>query len=188
MELMDAIRTRRSVRVFDGRPVEREVIDILLDAATYAPSRMNSQPWRFYVATGDARKAVGEAMAMTTAHLEEYIGAFGPEVVENASRLYADLGSAPVAIGVSSPSVSDAEVARDNAISVGAAIQNILLAAHDRGLGACNISAPHWVRDRLAEVFGVPDGWQLMSIILLGHPAEKPHERQRETNVVTYLP
>jgi len=187
MELAEAIRSRRSIRMFDGREVDRDLIDQLVTAATYAPSRMNTQPWHFHIAMGESRKAVAEVMAMTTAYLEEYLDTLGPEGVEHAARFYADLGSAPVVIAVASPVTGDPNVDRDNAISVGAAIQNLLLSAHDLGLSSCSISSPHWIRDRLRSVFKMVDGWEIISLIVLGYGAEEPHERVRHTDVVTYL-
>ncbi|MHB1135967.1 MAG: nitroreductase family protein [Coriobacteriia bacterium] len=187
MELMDAVHGRRSIRMFDGRPIEHDVLAEILDAATYAPSRMNSQPWHFHIATGAARKRVAEVMAMTTAYLEEYIDVLGPDAVEHAARFYADLGAAPVIIGVASLDVEDCNEARDYAISVGAAVQNVLLASYDKGIAGCSISSPHWVRDRLSAVFGVKEGWEIMSLVLLGHGIEEPHPRERHTDVVTYL-
>jgi nitroreductase len=187
MELIAAIRDRRSIRVYDGRPVDRAVIDELVRAATYAPSRMNSQPWHFHVAMGNARKRVGEIMAMTTSYLEEYIDVLGQEHLDRAARFYADLGSAPVVVGVSSVCTSDEHEARDNAISVGAAIENFLLVANEQGIGSCNLSVPHWIRDRLAAVFEIPEGREIMSLIVLGHADETPEPKDRHTNVVTYL-
>lgn len=187
MELMSAIRSRRSIRVFNGLPVDREVIDELITAATHAPSRMNTQPWHFHVATGEARKRVGEVMALTTSYLDEYIDTIGPEYVERVARFYADLGSAPVVIGVSSVATDDEFEARDFAISVGAAIENLLLAAVEHGLGACSITIPHWVRDRLTFTFEIPEGREIVSLLLLGHADETPEPKERQTNVVTYL-
>ncbi len=187
MELSEAIRGRRSTRMFDGREVDRRIVDQIITAATYAPSRMNTQPWHFHVATGESRKALGEVMAMTTAYLEEYLDMLGAEGVQHAARFYADLGSAPVVIAVSSPVSGDPNVDRDNAIAVGAAIQNLLLTAYDLGLSACSISSPHWVRDRLRSLFSMAEGWEIVSLIVLGYGAEEPHERDRRTDVVTYL-
>jgi len=187
MELMDAIRGRRSIRVFDGTPVDRAVIDELVDAATYAPSRMNMQPWYFHVATGPARARVAEVMGMSTAHLTEYLDMLGPEGVERAARFYAELGNAPVVVGIAAPDTDDVYEARDIAISVGAAMQNFLLAAADHGLGACSISIPYWISDQLATVFEMAEGWSIVSMIVLGRPAEEPAPRERLTDVVTYL-
>ncbi|MDY0340115.1 MAG: nitroreductase family protein [Coriobacteriia bacterium] len=187
MELMEAVHGRRSIRMFDGRSVDPDLLSELLDAATYAPSRMNTQPWHFHVAIGEARDRVSEVMAMTTAHLEEYIDVLGVDAVEHAARFYADLGQAPVIIGVASPVVEDSSEACDYAISVGAAIENVLLAAYGEGVAGCSISSPHWVRDQLSQVFAVREEWEIISLVVLGFAAEEPHERDRHTDVVTYL-
>lgn len=186
MELLEAIHGRRSIRMFDGLPVDHDRIAEVLDAATYAPSRMNTQPWHFYVATGDARQRVAEVIAMTTAYLEEYIDVLGADAVEHAARFYADLGEAPVIIGVASLVVEDRNEAMDYAISVGAAVQNVLLAAWEVGIAGCSITSPHWVRDRITEVFDVQEGWEIISLIVLGYAAEVPAERERHSDVVTY--
>jgi nitroreductase len=187
MELMDAVRSRRSIRMFDGAPVDREIIDALIGAATYAPSRFNVQPWHFHVATGEARNRVAEVMALTTAHLEEYIDVLGADMVEYAARFYADLGNAPVVIGISAKRVEDPTEWLDDTIAVGAALENFLLSVVDHGLAACSLTAPHWVRDRLIEVFGIPDDSEIMALIVLGHGAEEPAAKDRHTNVATYL-
>ncbi len=187
MELMDAIRARRSIRVFDSRPVDRALIDALIDAATYAPSRFNIQPWHFHVALGDARHRVGEVMAMTTAYLDEYIDTLGPEMVEHAARFYADLGGAPVAIGISAKHVDDPTEWLDDTIAVGTALQSFLLAVVENGLAACSLTAPHWIKDRLVEAFEIPEGSEIMALIVLGYADEVPQPKDRHTNVVTYL-
>lgn len=187
MELKDAIRSRRSIRAFDPRPVDREVIGRLIDAATYAPSRFNIQPWHFHVCTGEARKRVAEVMAMNTAYVQEYLDVLGPEGIEYAAKFYADLGAAPVIIGISSKRVEDPTEWLDDTIAVGAALENFLLAVVDEGLAACSLTAPHWIRDRLVEVFEIPEGSELMALIVVGYGQEKPHDKERHTNVVTYL-
>lgn len=187
MELMDAIRARRSIRAFDGRPVDRATIDRLIDAATYAPSRFNIQPWHFHVCLGDARRRVAEVMALNTAYVQEYLDVLGPEGIEYAAKFYADLGAAPVIIGISAQHVEDPTEWLDDTIAVGAALQNCLLAVVNEGLSACSLTAPHWIRDQLVEVLQIPEGSDLMALIVLGYGEETPHEKDRHTDVVTYL-
>jgi nitroreductase len=62
MELHDAIRARRSVRVFQSTPVARPLIEGIIADATYAPSRWNVQPWHFHVATGAALARAADAV------------------------------------------------------------------------------------------------------------------------------
>ena len=187
MELMEAIRQRRSIRAFDGAMVEREVIDRLIDAATYAPSRFNVQPWHFHVATGSARDRVAQVMALTTAHLDEYLDVLGPEGIEHAAQFYADLGGAPVIIGISAKHVDDPTEWLDDTISVGAALQNFLLAAVDNGLVACSLTAPDWLRDHLIEALAIPEGSEIMALVVLGYADEEPQPKSRHTDIATYI-
>lgn len=187
MELTDAIRARRSIRAFDGRPVEPEVLERLTDAATYAPSRFNRQPWHFHIATNDARRRVAEVMAMSTGYVQEYLDVLGPEGVERAAKFYADLGGAPVIIAISAKRVEDPIDWLNDTISVGAALENFLLSAVGEGLAGCALVAPHWIRDQLLEVFEIPEGSELMALIVLGYAAEQPHDKERHTDVATYL-
>ena len=187
MELMEAIRQRRSIRAFDGTPVEREVIERLVDAATYAPSRFNVQPWHFHVTTGDARDRVAQVMALTTAHLDEYLDVLGPDGIEHAAQFYADLGGAPVIVGISAKTVDDPTDWLDDTISVGAALQNFLLAVVENGLVACSLTVPHWVRDHLLSTFEIPDGSEIMALVVFGYAAEEPQPKERHTDIATYL-
>lgn len=187
MELLDAIHQRRSIRTFDGRPIDRETIDRLIDAATYAPSRFNIQPWHFHVAMGEARRRVAAVMAMSTAYVQEYLDVYGPEVIEHAAKFYADLGGAPVVIAVSAEHCDDPTDCLDDTIAVGTALENFLLACVEEGVGACSITAPHWVRDKLLEAFEVPEGHDIMAMIVLGYAAENPNVKDRHSDVVTYL-
>jgi nitroreductase len=187
MELADAIRARRSIRAFDGRPVDRAIVERLVDAASFAPSRYNVQPWHFHVATDDARRRIAEVMAMSTTYVEEYLEVLGPQVVESAAKFYADLGSAPVIVAISALRDDDPVDWLNDTISVGAALENFLLAVVDEGLAACSLAAPHWIRDQLVEAFEIPRDSELMALVVLGYGAETPREKERNTEIATYL-
>lgn len=187
MELLDALRSRHSTRLFKDIPVSDDEIMKLCDAATLAPSAMNSQPWHFHVATGETRAEIGEIMGLTTQYLQEYIEVLGVEQVERAARFYEDMGRAPVIIAVSIPVFEDAAESEHALIAVGAAIENFMLAALDAGLGSCNISAPRWIVDRLTEAFRIPVGRTLASLLIVGHPDEAPLVHERKHDAVTFL-
>ena len=103
MEVYDAILNRRSIRKFDGTPVERSVIERVIQAAAAAPSTRNSQPWHFHVTTVATRDAVCGVTALSTVHLHEYLDMLPPTGYEAAERFFASLGNAPVVIVVSVP-------------------------------------------------------------------------------------
>lgn len=174
MQFQELIRARHSVRDFRPEPVDRAVIERIISAAQLAPSSANEQPWRFFVTTGESRAALGRVIAHTTIHLAEYIDSLTPEAYDQAAAWYSDLGGAPVLVAVTSPCTDDALAKLNRHLAVGAAVENILLAAVDEGLAACNITYSHWVEDEIADLLQLPDNWDVLTIIALGHPGTLP--------------
>lgn len=187
MDLFEAIEGRQAIRAYDGTPVEREVIGRLIRAAGRAPSANNMQPWHFYVASGGARERVGQVLALSTVHLQEYMDVLPADDLGRVESFFASLGNAPVAIAVTVPMQTD-DVQRINGyIATGCALENLMLAAYAEGLGCCNITFPFWVRDQLFDVFSIPADREIVSLVLVGHPAETPPRRGRRDDIATFL-
>jgi nitroreductase len=187
VQLDDAIRGRRSVRLFKDEPVDMEVVKELIELAVEAPSSHNTQPWHFYVATGAVRDRACEILSQTTLYYEEYLESLPEPQAETTAAFFASLGDAPVIVAVTLPA-NDERLDQINAcISTGGAIQNLQLAAYERGLGSCNITFSFWVRDELSELFGVAEGREIVSLVILGVPAEEPQDQGRDMDVVTFL-
>ena len=174
MEFRELIQKRHSVREFLPDPVDHEQLERVIRVAESAPSSQNAQPWRFFVTTGEMRLRLGRVIAQTTIHLSEYMDVLGPSGYEDAARWYSELGKAPVLIAVASPFAEDKLAKLNRHLSVGAAIENLLLAAVDEGLAACNITYSHWVEDEIADLLGVPEEWEVLSVVAIGHPADVP--------------
>lgn len=187
MELRRAIEDRRSVRAFTTDPVDEATVRELGRLAGMAPSSHNAQPWHFHVATGGARVKVGEILSQTTAFVEEYLESLDPEQAEMAELFFAELGRAPTAIAVSCVSCEDEVDRIISYLGVGGAVQNFQLAAHERGLGTCNLTFSFWVRDELAEVFEVPEGRRILCVLLLGVPALDATAPPRREEVVSFV-
>jgi coenzyme F420-0:L-glutamate ligase/coenzyme F420-1:gamma-L-glutamate ligase len=185
----DLIHTRRSIRRFEPRPVPQEVLLRLLEAATWAPSAHNRQPWRFVVLPGDAAKRrLADAMA---ARLEADLRADG--VPEDA--IAADTGrsrrrlmgaGALILICLSMADMDDYPDARRQSFErtmavqgVAMAAQNLLLAAHAEGLGAVWMCAPLFCQDTVRAALDLPPDFEPQGVIALGYPAED-REKGRE--------
>ena len=164
METLEAIHTRRSIRKFTGKDIPEELITKLLEAAMFAPSARNTQPWHF-VAVND-RKILDKI----------------PHVHPYAEMCY-EAGAAILVCGDSGIEKLEGYLALDCA----AASQNILLAAHDLGLGAVWLGVyPRKERmEPLAGLFNLPQTVIPISLIALGYPAEKisPPERFNEERI-----
>jgi nitroreductase len=151
MELLDAIMTRRSTRVFEDRAVPDDVLETILRAGMAAPSAGNEQAWRFVVLKDrDVRERVSKCTP--------YAGL---------------LAEAPLGIAVCG--AVDAQKHEGYWVQdCAAATQNMLLAAHDLGLG-CVWLGFYPVADRCdgaARVLGLPDNIVPMSVVALGYAAE----------------
>jgi nitroreductase len=164
METLEAIKTRRSIRKFKPQPASRQMVKELLEAAMFAPSAGNEQPWQFIVV--DERKILDEV----------------PRICPTAAMCR----QAPVAVLV----CGDASLERYQGFWVldcSAAVQNLLLAAHAMGLGAV-WAGVYPLKDRVEgfrRLFSLPEGITPFALVPLGYPDQKPglQERYREERV-----
>jgi F420 biosynthesis protein FbiB-like protein len=180
--LYDALLARRSLRQYHPDPVPRALIERLLTAAIWAPSAHNRQPWRFAVIESDAQKA--RLAAEMGAQLRQDSAADGrdPEQTEaDIARSYARITGAPLLILLcltmrDMDIYDDARRANNEYLmsvqSVAMAGQNLLLAAHDAGLGACWMCAPLFCPDVVRTALDLPADWQPQGLVTLGYPAQ----------------
>lgn len=183
------IRERRSVRRFRHEPLAEAEVLALLDAARWAPSPHNSQPWRFVVVRpGETRVRLAEAMAarwradlVTHGEASEAVLA----KVETRRRRLIDAPAALVVCltGDRLDAYPDAERRQAEWLtaehSLGAAVQNLLLAARARGIGACWICAPAFCPDTIRDTLDLPSGWAPRALVLAGYPASPPGDSSR---------
>jgi coenzyme F420-0:L-glutamate ligase/coenzyme F420-1:gamma-L-glutamate ligase len=181
--LLDLIRTRRSIRRYTRDAVPADVVEQLLTAATWAPSAHNRQPWRFVViADGQTKHRLAAVMGD---QLRRDLAADGrsPEFIErDVGRSFARLTGAPLLILINL-TMADMDIypdehrARNEAVmatqSTAMAGQNLLLAAHALGLGACWVCAPLFCPTIVRETLDLPADWQPQGLITLGYPAEE---------------
>ena len=190
MELFDVIRTRRSIRHYTGQPVPVEVIERLLTAATWAPSAHNRQPWRFAILTAPADK-VRLARAMgARLRADRLADGDDPEAVaRDADRSCARLTQAPVVVAVcltmrdmdQYPEARRKQAEYTMAVqSVAMAVQNLLLAAHAEGLGACWMCAPLFCPEAVRGALCLPEAWEAQALITLGYPANTGKSASRK--------
>jgi len=190
MELTQAIRGRRTVRRFLRRPVGKKFLERILEAATWAPSAHNAQPWRFYVLTDpDVKRRLAEEMAKAWERDLEGDGVPPEERRSLTSESVERITGAPVAV-LACMTMMDMDrypderrmtAERTMAVqSVAAAVQNMLLAAHGLGLGACWMCAPLFCPDVVRRVLGMPKDVEPQALILVGYPAEEPEPPRRK--------
>jgi nitroreductase len=153
MELLEALRTRRSVRQWTSDPVPDEVLRELVEAAAQAPSGGNNQPWAFVIIREPGRL--------------KRLRAASPGIAGRAAAVI--LICLDRNRGDETPGTSEYDMVH---LSLGAAMQNLLLAAHDRGLGACAIGSFHHAS--LGSIVSLPPHLELKLLIALGYPVSQP--------------
>lgn len=161
MEVLEAIRTRRSIRKYKDKDIPEDLIRKILEAGRWAPSANNAQPWNFILLQDDK---IREDVARTTTY-----GKF--------------LAEAPLGIVVViDPGASNHPV-EDGAI----ATHNMIMAAHALGLGACWIgSYDSAYEGEVKKILDVPKDKRLLSVVSLGFADESPKSSRKEIEELTY--
>ncbi|MFN8529910.1 MAG: nitroreductase family protein [Anaerolineae bacterium] len=177
-----ALFDRRSIRRYTNQPVPHEVLESVLQAAIWAPSAHNRQPWRFAVVTDSTVKEQLARRMGDQLRLDLQADS-APEAViaADTARSYARITSAPAVVILclsmqDMDSYPDARRSQNEWVmavqSTAMAGQNLLLAAHAAGLGACWMCAPLFSPLTVSAVLELPDDWQPQALITLGYPAE----------------
>jgi F420 biosynthesis protein FbiB-like protein len=184
MQTMDAIQARRSIRKFKDEPVPEEDVREILHAATLAPSGKNRQPWRFVVVRGERRDEMVQVMQEGIEKLKE-------QGVETGSSEWTMkvMAQAPVTIFIFDPyQANEADWDRDfvdflgdtvDIQSIGAAIQNMLLAAVDKGLGTLWICDVFYAYPELCN--WLDEDHLMVAAVSVGYPDEEPNPRPRKS-------
>ena len=151
MDVFEAIRTRRSIRRYLDKPVEKEKLAKVLEAARLSPSAVNFQPWSFIVVTGKEQK-------------EKLWQSYGSDWFI----------SAPVII-VACANLDQAWKKFDGEeywkVDLSIAIQDLILAAWEQGFGTCWVGAFH--EEEAKQALGIPGNVRIVAMTPLGYPAEE---------------
>ena len=182
MNTLDTIAARRSIRRFKADPIPDEALQAILTAGIQAPSAKNRQPWQFVIVQGEKRAEMVRVMRQGIANCKSA----GLDI--GSAEWTADvMEEAPVTVFVYNPygihpwlERPEEQVWTDvvNIQSIGAAIQNMLLAALDLGIGSLWIGDVLYAYMELGNWLG-EDG-QMIAAVALGYPAESPDARPRK--------
>lgn len=188
-DLAEVIATRRSIRRFSREPIPREVVRELLETAVRAPSPHNRQPWRFAVLRGaEAKARLALAMGERLRADRRRDGDLAEAVEADVARSRARIEGAPVVL-VAALSMRDMDRYPDERRShaeylmavqaTATAVQNLLLLAHARGLGACWMCAPLFCPDTVRDALALPADWEPQALVALGASDGAGRDRPR---------
>lgn len=174
MNVIEAIKTRRSIGRVKQDAVAREIIEEIIEAACWAPSHFNTQPWTFIVMTGAGREKLGGGYARVAKAKANDI------TEEQLEKERAKALRSPVVIAaVCTPSGDKRATLVEELAATQAAVQNLLLAAHAKGLGAIWRSGDPIYHPLMKEAFGLNAEQQLVGLIYIGYPDVTPASGHR---------
>jgi nitroreductase len=157
MDILEIIKARRSIRKFRAEPIPHELIGRILEAARWAPSGLNNQPWRFGVVTErDKITAISK--------LTHY-----SNIVLRSQALI------PVFLDTEKSYHREKDI-----MAIGACLQNMLLEIHSLGLGAVWLGEIIKSDEELRAVLSLPSHLELMAVIALGYPDEHPRPAKKK--------
>jgi nitroreductase len=170
MDVMEAIKKRRSIRAFKTTPIDQNILDIVLEAGRLAPSWANSQTWRFVVIQDkDIKTQLADTACVPGSRNNNVI-----KQVPVVICACAELNRAGFREG---KPTSDKE-GYWFMFDAGITLQNMVLEAQELGLGTLYIGA--FNSRKAGDFLGVPDGYSCVILLALGYPDEQPEARQRK--------
>ncbi len=174
MDLMTAIKERRSVRKFTPEPVGESDIQTLLEAVRWAPSWANTQVWEVVVVRDDAVKK--ELSLLLDRNPAQRTTAAAPLVFALAARR----NVSGCYNGMTTTDKGDWFM-----FDMGLATQNLCLAAHSLGLGSVIVGL--FDAQKAREILNLPEGYDITALVPVGHPAHKPKPpKRREAQEFTH--
>ena len=186
MELLQAIKERRTIRKFKAEPVTWELLEQLIKNAMWAPSAMNEQPWKFYVLTGESKEGLVHISEGCIEKLDLRMQKLFDEKMRKLVRGYfKNFGGAPAIVAVVTRMPEESVYQRGSLYGSSAAMQNFLLLAHEAGLGACWMTGPLWVEEAVLEYLGCP-GWGLIGLTPVGWPDQVPPTPPRKHETIEW--
>lgn len=183
-ELLGVMRSRRSCRSFDGRPIPQHHIDLILEAGRWAPSAGNAQPWEFILVTQeDGKRKLAEILAGQIRLMKDldptFPGLSNPRYLLSTPLIVMPYGD--IRATAAYPYPIPREVRRNFfEQSIAMCIQNMWLMATRLGLGATNYSMGFPQADvEIRKAFDIPEHFVMPTMLLLGYPRHAPMPRPR---------
>jgi len=178
MDILDHLKQRRTVRQFKPDAIPQDTLDAIFEAAMWAPSHANAQPWEFVVVGPESR---AKLLAVFRAKAEELLS--DPDLPapkrNNLTVLKEDFGGAPYMVAVVARAPGDELEKVENPLSAAVAVQNMVLAAWDHGIGAVWLSLG--VAPPARGTLDIGEGETVVALLAMGYPAEVPPAPPRDS-------
>ena len=185
MDVFEAITHRRSPSQFLDRPIPQDILEKILEAATWAPSAQNMQNWYFIVLGGGAKQDFLAELQVRFADILFALQSSGPWTAAQRTNWFLKAAAkAPILVAVFSDVPS--HLVPDAPLSVAAAVQNLLLAARAEGIGGrWYTSGLETVQDMIYDYYDLEEK-ELVGLIVLGYPADVPPPSPRRSGRIDW--
>jgi len=176
MNVIEAIRTRRSIVRMKPDPVPRELLEQCLEAAVWVPNHRLTEPWQFFVLEGEAKQKFAEIRREF--RRTQLPNPDSPEAQTALEKVYQDTVQTPVIIVVTSHVTGDPELREEDFWSTFGAAYAFMLAAWSYGIGTYFRTGGLRDYPPLREFLGLPEDRRIIGVLYAGYPAEIPQKRR----------
>lgn len=197
--IYEAITNRRTIREFQDLKIDRTIIEKIVEAGVHAPSASNHQNWRFLAI--DNRNTLDQLVALVKIKKEKIISSLEgseKEIVDNYGDYFTRFNKAPVVIfllrkanrsltricqsKVDEVILKDIDIMEESSsiLNVGMVLQNMMLYAHDLGLGSSCLTGPLIAKESLENYLKIPSVWSLSALLAVGYSKETPKSPGRK--------
>ena len=167
MDVLDAMKNRRSIRIFKSDIVSDEILIEGIKYGMFAPSAHNRQPWKFKILSTLEKNHIADLLIQKTGSIEGHTGTHTANVIKNVPHL--------IVIYID----NDIKENRDmDIISIGACIQNMILYYESVGLGTLWIGNTNYINEEISDYLGI--NFETVSCLAIGYKDQDPHMRHRK--------
>ena len=180
-KIIKTIKSRRAVRTYKDKPIEKEQIQEIIECGLWAPSARNLQPWKFILVTNkNLIKEMGKRIQDKVINNPRY--AFVKERAKTKED--AIFYSAPLVIFILGSKES-----HWSAINCSLAAENMMIAAKSLGIASCPIGMARHIKDEkdIIEKLGFDENYELILALAFGYPDEEPQAKPRNEGVVEWV-
>lgn len=176
MTVLEVIKARRSVPKLRPDSVPREMLEQMLEAAVWAPNHRLTEPWRFYVLTGEGKRRFAEIRRQFRA--STFPNPQAPEAVRALDKLYEDTLATPALIAPTVHLPADEEIRDENIAATFMAVQNMMLVAADLGVGTYMRTGSLLHDPAFRALLGLEQDRRILAVVYVGYPADIPQKRR----------
>ncbi|WP_053217939.1 nitroreductase family protein [Virgibacillus senegalensis] len=174
MNLSELMKSRRSIQLYEDRPVPLEEVKQMLEAAVWVPNHKMTQPWRFIFVHGESLKKVAE--------INRKLGEKGTDPEErkaNGEKAYQKIANVPALLVVTIKENHNPKLREEDYAATSCVIQNFSLLAWEKGIGMIWKTGAITMEDAFREAVGVQPGERVAGMLQIGYPAKIPKPRPR---------